>query len=230
MCTVTYLPYHEKGFILTSSRDESPLRQTSVAPVREIINGQEITYPKDQKAGGTWVASAEKATLCLLNGAFEKHRHQPLYRHSRGRVVLDYFQFEDTDAFLSDYKLTDIEPFTLVIVEEQRLLEMRWDEQRRHVREWNRCEPRLWSSVTLYDELARKKRDSWFREWLAKHPHYSIEDIRHFHRTGGEGDAENSILMNRQNLVRTVSLTSIWQAEDSPQMWYEGLLATAPVF
>ena len=52
MCTVTYLPQENDGFILTSNRDESPMRKT-IPPKKYVENGVELIYPKDQLAGGT---------------------------------------------------------------------------------------------------------------------------------------------------------------------------------
>jgi hypothetical protein len=50
MCTVTYLPIAEDHFILTSNRDESPLR-ANVRVETEEINGKKLILPRD-KAGG----------------------------------------------------------------------------------------------------------------------------------------------------------------------------------
>ncbi|MFZ1561686.1 MAG: NRDE family protein, partial [Saprospiraceae bacterium] len=90
MCTVTYLPT-EKGYILTSSRDEYNLRST-VQPNHYQMYNQTITFPKDEKAGGTWIAASDSNRVaCLLNGAFENFEHQDHYVISRGRILLDYF-------------------------------------------------------------------------------------------------------------------------------------------
>ena len=44
MCTVTYLPLPNNNFILTSNRDETPLRKT-IPPKTYIENDAELTYP-----------------------------------------------------------------------------------------------------------------------------------------------------------------------------------------
>ncbi|NDC40852.1 MAG: hypothetical protein EBZ77_04755, partial [Chitinophagia bacterium] len=56
MCTVTYLPL-DNGHILTSNRDEQLLRQAAAPP--ELIEGKTggILFPRDGKAGGTWIAA-----------------------------------------------------------------------------------------------------------------------------------------------------------------------------
>jgi hypothetical protein len=52
MCTVTYLPLKDNNFILTSNRDETPLRKT-IPPKTYVESGVELIYPKDELAGGT---------------------------------------------------------------------------------------------------------------------------------------------------------------------------------
>ena len=55
MCTVTFYPNNNE-YILTSNRDEVKHRPT-LAPKKYNINNQEITFPKDEVAGGTWIAT-----------------------------------------------------------------------------------------------------------------------------------------------------------------------------
>ena len=74
MCTVTYFPLGKNDFILTSNRDETPFRKT-IPPKKYLENGVELTYPKDELAGGTWIGTSSKNRLvCVLNGAFIKHK------------------------------------------------------------------------------------------------------------------------------------------------------------
>merc|ERR1711916_286128 len=74
MCTVTYLPLENNNFIFTSNRDETPLRKT-MPPKKYLENGVELTYPKDELAGVTWIGTSEKQRLvCILNGGFENHK------------------------------------------------------------------------------------------------------------------------------------------------------------
>jgi len=68
--------------------------------------------------------------------------------------------------------------------------------------------PHIWSSVTLYDEHTILKRAGWFRDWLSMNPSPSQEDILLFHQFSGDGDLHNDLLMNRNNQVFTVSITS----------------------
>ena len=56
MCTVTFLPKAKGNFILTSNRDEDPQR-ASFELSRQTIGGRPVHFPKDPKAGGTWLAT-----------------------------------------------------------------------------------------------------------------------------------------------------------------------------
>ncbi|MEI7584323.1 NRDE family protein [Runella sp.] len=211
MCFVTYLP-HQQGFILTSNRDEHVGRPKALPPKKYIINGQSVFYPQDGLAGGTWIASSSKVTLCLLNGAFVKHHHRPPYRRSRGWVVLDFFSCEDTEDFVRNYDFRGIEPFTLVAVEQSPILqlaEIKWDGVQLY---HNKLEPEAahsWSSVTLYSNEVIRERQRWFEEWQQEHPLFEGEDVLDFHSFGGKGDVENDLIINRNNELRTVSITQI---------------------
>src|SRR4051812_5816730 len=104
MCTVTYLPKSKDSFILTSSRDEKPLRKIARPPSIHKRGKQLILFPKDPQGGGTWIAVSESGqTICLLNGAFDKHIPEPPYRKSRGIVALDALQFNTLDSFGKEY-------------------------------------------------------------------------------------------------------------------------------
>lgn len=84
--------------------------------------------------------------------------------------------------------------------------------------------PYIWSSVTLYNQTIREKRKTWFKEWLLATDEYSAETIRHFHKTAGDGNPAYSLVMNRNQELRTVSLTSIVHQNREVEMMYEDLL------
>ncbi|MEK7254940.1 MAG: hypothetical protein AAB316_09360, partial [Bacteroidota bacterium] len=82
----------------------------------------------------------------------------------------------------------------------------------------------LWSSATLYPKEIREMRQGWFEEWLKNRQDFSLEALHHFHRTGGEGDSWNGFLMNRNNLVQTVSITQVAKTERGIELIYNDLL------
>ncbi len=223
MCTVTYLPKSNNEYILTSSRDEATARPSAVLPKEYSIDGKIIIFPKDPVGGGSWIAYSESRTACLLNGAFKKHKHNPPYKKSRGLVLLDYFSFADLNTFTSNYNFSKIEPFTLVIIEPLGLFELRWDGAQTFIEKLDSNKPLIWSSSTLYSDEIISKRKTWFSSWLNSNPKYSTEGIRSFHTLGGEGDKENDFLMNRNNLLLTISLTSVVKKTSGIEMVYEDL-------
>ena len=161
MCTVTYLPSGKNGFILTSNRDESPLRKT-IPPKEYIENGVKITYPKDELAGGTWIGVSENNRLvCLLNGGFTKHKRSNFYRLSRGVIVKQILTSNNATDFINDFDFTEIEPFTIVLIDwntELELYELVWDGSTKHFVKLPQ-QPRIWSSSTLYTEETKKLRE-----------------------------------------------------------------------
>lgn len=228
MCTLTYLPLENNQFIITTNRDESTLRPAALAPqILERESGR-ILCPIDGKAKGTWIAAADTGvTACLLNGAFEKHIPTGSYRMSRGKVVLDVFDYQCTDTFIETYNLENIEPFTLVLLEKKqqlKLTELRWDGSHKYIKTLDTAVPHLWASVTLYPPEMIAKREQWFKTWLAHAPEFTLENIIHFHKSAGEGDPENDLLMQRGQQLRTISITSVLSGHAANEMYYEDLV------
>jgi hypothetical protein len=164
MCTVSFLPLAAKQFILTSNRDEA-IKRPSALPFAEYrIHNKIVYFPKDQKANGTWIAhDLNGLTLCLLNGAFEKHTIKKNYRLSRGLMLLDVYRFSSPNDFIELYDFNDIEPFTLIIIDPivfpLSLKELRWDGSQTHVKVLDASRPKIWSSATLYTNETRQLRE-----------------------------------------------------------------------
>lgn len=221
MCTATYLPFSADGFILTHSRDEKAIRPAACSPKAFRIGGQDVTFPQDPQGHGTWIAASAQTTVCLLNGAFTPHQSSARYKHSRGLVIPHFFTYSSVDAFSGAYDFCDIEPFTLLIAEASRLVELRWNGKRLFIHEKDPRRPHIWSSVTLYTADVIEKREAWFRNWVRQHTTPSIDDIRQFHQFAGDGDQENSLRMNRQDALLTISLTSLVQQNEEVEFIYE---------
>lgn len=228
MCTLTYLPKGKAEFILTSNRDEGAQRPLAIAPAYYSHGAHHLLYPKDAAANGTWLATSSNAfTLCLLNGAFEKHHHQPPYRRSRGLVLLDFFDYSHIEQFAAEYDFSGIEPFTLVIFshqDETKVHEIRWDGKIIHPKQLNHEVPLIWSSATLYEPQVRQAREQWYAEWLKENPNPQPHDLLNFHRFGGSGDRKNDLLMNRENKVFTVSISGIARLRDARKFYYQDLV------
>lgn len=205
MCTVTFIPDGRDGYHLTSNRDEHTGRARALPPRRY----DDITYPKDAVAGGSWVALKRSGDAgVLLNGAFVKHRRRQIYRRSRGLVFLEIIRAEDPLDRFDRMDLEDIEPFTLILFINKALIECRWDGRLRYIRELDTNRPHIWSSVTLYDEITHARRERMLTEWYG-HKDISTDSIVDFHRgTTMEGD------------VATVSITNVRIGRGKPKLRY----------
>lgn len=229
MCTVTYLPLEHGGFILTSNRDEKTIRKPALPPGKYQLNDMAVFFPKDLEAGGTWIITTQhQFTLCLLNGAFVKHNRKEQYKWSRGQVLLDFFHYKDVSLFSQKYDFSEIEPFTLIIVEEKEkrnLYQLIWDGENIHLEKKNAEKENIWSSVTLYEPQVVEARKKWFAHWLQKPSQEKKREIINFHRFGGDGNPESNVLMNRSNIVKTVSITSVYSSPQETTMLYFDVLA-----
>ena len=224
MCTVTYIPQGPDSFVLSSNRDENPARSPRNLTRLETPDSV-MVFPRDTAAGGSWiVAENRNRIICLLNGAFEKHRHTPPYKRSRGLMVLNFFDFPRAGAFAAEYDFGGMEPFTLVVLEKGQVFELRWDEREVHFRELDPKNPHIWSSATLYPEPVRERRKSWFEAWLAHRSDWSLEAIHDLHRYGGEGDPWNDYVMDRNGIVQTVSITHVTKKSGKVDFIYHDLL------
>ncbi|MBL7793147.1 MAG: NRDE family protein [Saprospiraceae bacterium] len=224
MCTVTYIPQGRDSFILTSNRDEKPSRSPLQVTLTEQY-GLHLIYPRDNGAGGTWIAaSSDNRLVCVLNGAFEAHEKKPPYKRSRGLVALDFFRYRHACNFVDAYEFSGIEPFTMVIYDQGKLAEFRWDGATKHLQMLDAAEPHIWSSATLYDAAIRQKRQYWFDAWRHDHPAAGINEILDFHRTAGEGDPWNDVVMNREGKVQTVSITTVVKTPSCAQMQYHDMI------
>ncbi len=207
MCTVTYIP-SSTGFYLTSNRDEKKIRLKADDPQWHTFASGKIMFPKDGNAGGTWMALHENGNaMVLLNGGFINHQPAPSYRKSRGLIFLDIFDHPQPIAAFEQINLHKIEPFTLVIHQQNYLFEAVWDGDEKTLTECNVQLPRIWSSATLYgaDVVARRK--EWFESFIKNNGTVDANHILNFHHFAGDGDKTNDVLMNRNDEMFTVSIT-----------------------
>lgn len=214
MCTVSFIPVNGKFFI-TSTRDEKLTRKNAIVPRMFIYNGQKLFFPRDGDAAGTWIVMKENGDAAvLLNGAFICHKAEPPYRLSRGIILLDIISSERPSVAFTKMNLLDIEPFTLILLESNCLYEFRWDGTKKYCKQLNVNRPYIWSSATLYDGLVTKKREQWFASFLNSHPALTQQDILTFHQFTGDGDKPNDLLMTRDGMYATVSITGILLTKD----------------
>jgi len=220
MCTVTFIPSGNKIF-LTSNRDERFRRKQALPPRFYIHNDVQLLYPRDEDAGGSWIAVNENGnTAVLLNGAFNKHAPFSAYRKSRGLILLDIIRANLPATYFSKIDLSGIEPFTVIIVEAGNLFECRWNGIRKFCKRLEITHAYIWSSATLYDNEVKRKREQWFSDWLAENKSPTQNSILSFHRFAGDGNNSTDLVMNREGQVYTVSITSIELDNENANIQY----------
>jgi uncharacterized protein with NRDE domain len=223
MCTLTFIGT-KNGYCLTSNRDEKVSRGKAITPKKHEIKGKTITFPKDTTAGGTWVAHDEKSILVLLNGANEKHKPTGNYRKSRGLIVLDLIGSENPIEEWKNIDLENIEPFTIVYFDGENLVQWQWNSVEKTTKQFNKEEPHIWSSATLYEPEIRVERASWFAQFHQEKESISSEELLHFHQFEQATNSDYGLKINRNNILKTVSITQcIWQP-NAIKMQYLDLL------
>lgn len=215
MCTVAYLPSAGE-VLLASNRDEQTNRLPAAQPAVHTVGGKQLLFPRDGQAGGSWIAVHENGGAAVLfNGAFEKHLPATTYRASRGLVFLDLVG----DGFFQDnyerYNLEQIEPFSIVFVQEGRLWENRWDGYRKHSRQLDATTPHFWASATLYTPAQRLEKQQQFHDWRLLHAAPGAEDLLHFQLS--------QQLLDSRPLLQTVSATCIALQKNKAAMLYTDL-------
>jgi uncharacterized protein with NRDE domain len=225
MCTVTYIPL-KGGFVLTSSRDERIFRAT-LKPRVYSEQSKLLIYPKDVVTGGTWIAANHKKQIaCLLNGAFQNHIKQDYYVKSRGRVLLDSFEFRSHSEFMAEINLDNVEPFTLLLIDygnELKFNQMVWDGEKRHIQSIDQNVPAIWSSATLYTAVDRELRKTWFKNWLIENSEFESLNIMDFHSAKHTEIDRVNILMKRENDLQTLSISQFRIIEASETFNYYDL-------
>jgi hypothetical protein len=206
MCTVTFIPTHD-GYLFSSNRDESPLRQKALPPLEYEEEGTVYVCPIDPQGGGTWVGiNCYNNVVILLNGAFGKHKWEGPYRKSRGAIVKELLKGAMPVAEWNLMSLDGIEPFTLVVFSDKCLYELVWDGSKKHRLQHDEKKGMIWSSSTLYEERAKTDRKQKFDRWLTTSENPSSEDLFRFLLSYKEN--ENGFIMNR-GAVSTLSLTTM---------------------
>ena len=159
-----------------------------------------------------------------MNGGFVPHNRKLPYRKSRGVVLKELLVSDELDPVLNGYDFVEIEPFTAVVVEWTDSLALRtvvWDGEQLHIIA-EPLRPKIWSSSPLYLDNAKAKRQHWFTDFLSKKEVVLDREMLEFHKTGGDGDIENNLIMDR-GFVKTKSITQVVGKGSAVEMYYEDL-------
>ncbi|OYU54168.1 MAG: hypothetical protein CFE25_16160 [Chitinophagaceae bacterium BSSC1] len=220
MCTVTYIPTN-RGYLLTSNRDEHCNRPPAVLPDSKQFQEDGIWYPMDGGAGGSWIALKQGGTTAvLLNGAFEKHIKQTIYRKSRGLIFLSIAKQHDPLHGFTTEDLNGIEPFTLIVKTSKGLFECIWDGQNKHQQEKDSSIAHIWSSCTLYNQEVRLKRETYFSNWLNTKKISSTDLIVEMHQSSPFPNKAENFMMQGSDGISTVSITCIKVDSEQSEIKY----------
>lgn len=210
MCTVSYYASHEK-VVITSNRDESIYRPLAMHPKWFIHNNIRLCYPIDPLKGGSWfVVNSFGSTFVLLNGGQAKHASKPPYRLSRGLILIDIASSKNWQDFWIHVDLLDIEPFTLIVYDNNTLHKCLWDGSSKYVSELDIFSPYIWSSVTLYELEVIEMRKDWFNTFLEKNLYNVNENqLLDFHTMTKREDVRNGLIIHRNNEILTKNITQV---------------------
>ena len=223
MCTVIYLPT-KKGSLLCSVRDENPNRKRATSPTLHPSEEHSFWSPIDREAGGTWWAVNELGyTVVLLNGAYENHLpNLQSYRKSRGLIVKELVQKTDIIAEWEQVDLVDIEPFTLVVKQNDLLVECRWDGSLKHTHLQDVHHPQIWSSSTLYSKEIQAYRESLFTAFIAQNPECPSDVVQFLN---SNRDSENGFIMHRSEKLQSLSISIIEFSDQTFKWTYSDLIS-----
>ena len=206
MCTVSFVPL-KGSFCITSNRDESVLREKAIPPTKYNINNKEIYFPKDPKAGGTWFAHNNKNCIVLLNGAEEKHVQKQNYRKSRGLIVLELVGSENPFKAWELIDLNGIEPFTIILFSEKKLHQLQWNELNKSTVALDITKHYIWSSSTLYEKEVRAERAKWFEDFMNSEKNITKDKLLDFHQFTEKENRNFGLQINRNDHLKTISIT-----------------------
>ena len=204
MCTLSFVPL-KNGYVLTSNRDENLSRPHKILD-KSLFKGKIDLYGHVDNSigGGTSIATDKKGrSVCLLNGAYQKHKSQSSYKRNRGQLVLNAFEYSDFKYFTEKIFLKNIEPFTMLLAAPKQLQILVWDGYKKIDVRLSMAVPYLWSSSTQYSKEEHILKEDYFLQniRLAKNSPNEVLEIH--------GKNEQTPLRINHNKLRTTSITQI---------------------
>ncbi|OHX67030.1 hypothetical protein NH26_12080 [Flammeovirga pacifica] len=208
-------------------------RSTAFAPSIHSKEGISFLAPIDAQALGTWLGATDQSrVVCLLNGAYKAHIPTPPYKHSRGKVVIDALLCSNVENYLSSYDFTNVEPFTLIIIEnksERTISQFIWDGKEGKSTSLNPNETHIWSSVTLYSSSQRERRSKLFVDWLKVKERSNAEILDYHENLDHDKDEYTGLSMQRPQYC-TVSTTQLFVENQKVDMLYYDRISTKKSF
>lgn len=218
-----FVAFHRQGNTryLLSNRDEYLHRPAALPPEVNSLPAYGLLYPKDAKAGGTWVAVRNDGVAAiLLNGADKPHVSKPPYRQSRGLIIPEILKFEYPEESVGAVSFEDMEPFTLCLSKPDALYVYQWNGHGLTVALPDEKENPCWSSATLYHPGMVMQRSDYWQQWIQKQTSPDAEDFLSFAKSKAPGNEDTHINMKRVGGLQTISSTLITIGTDKAEMRY----------
>jgi hypothetical protein len=113
----------------------------------------------------------------------------------------------------------------LVLFENQKLYQLRWNEIEKSIIELDTNQSHIWSSSTLYSKEIREKRADWFYTFLDTTPEVNADELFNFHRYTEEENNEHGLVINRNDTLKTLSITQTVVEKNKVAIHYNDLIA-----
>ena len=140
-------------------------------------------------------------------------------------IVLDLIATYSPILEWETIDLEGIEPFTLVLFQDEKLYQLRWNEIEKETVALDVTQNHIWSSSTLYSKEVRAKRANWFFNFMTSKKQVSSEDLFHFHRYTEDQNQEHGLIINRGDILKTLSITQTIIAQNKVEILYTDLIS-----
>lgn len=221
MCCLSIYKTNRDNWVITHNRDEQKTRQIRADKViPNLIGGRRVWMPKDALSNGTWIATDGIMVGALLNGYQKKHTRKERYKASRGCIIPELFSMKGIQQFIDEFDPGGFEPFTLIMIHKNNVIEYGWDEKQTHVTRLDETKPQIFSSSTLYNEDVKLKREYLFNNWLNNKKNEN--DIWSLHALKGN---DHSLYFNVDfnDEISTVAISQIVLGIE-PVFYYQSLI------
>lgn len=207
MCTVSFTPCNN-GLVFTFSRDERSERHTGNFIISEQLPHKKIFFAQDSKAGGSWFAADSVGNVAMLfNGGFVTHVKKQGYAKSRGIILKEIAAAENMLLFFENVPLDEIEPFSVLLLENNQLYRLTWTGVEKNVLSLDNAAAYIFSSSTLYTEKTQLLRRQWFNKYSQQQSFINSQTIFDFHQTCNSHDKENGLVIERAGGCSTLSIS-----------------------
>lgn len=213
------------GYDLFFNRDEKRSRLPAQPPEVRRVGSTAILAPRDEQAGGSWVAVNEYGlTLALLNGYLggDAATTPPSGQWtSRGRLVMDLADCTAVAELAERLKARDLETFRsfhLAALDPHAALLASWRDGALECVDESCFSPPLISSSFRFEEVAESRRER-YREFIDAAGGSTVEGSLAYHRSHAPERGPFSPCMHRED-ARTISFSWVHVNDACVQMRY----------